>query len=54
MAEETYGGNSQIIFGVLIATFFGAQIIIKGSQNFFGVDIVAKLKNMFTKNQKIR
>lgn len=46
-------GDSQMMFGVLIAAFFGVLIVINGLQYFFGVDIVAKLKNMFTEKPEV-
>jgi preprotein translocase subunit SecG len=45
-------GSSAIITIILVA-FFIALIIINGLQYFFGLDIIAKLKNLFTENPEV-
>jgi len=45
-------GSSAIITIILVA-FFIVLIIINGLQYFFGLDIIAKLKNLFTKNPEV-
>ena len=45
-------GSSAIITIILVA-FFIVLIIINGLQYFFGLDIIAKLKNLFTENPEV-
>lgn len=44
--------NSNLIYIIVIA-FFILLIFINGFQYFFGIDIIAKLKNIFTGNPEI-
>ena len=50
--EEVSNSSSQTLTVIIIA-FFIILVIINGLQYFFGVDIIAKLKNLFTGNPEI-
>jgi len=45
--------NSSAIITIILVAFFIALIIINGLQYFFGLDIIAKLKNIFTENPEV-
>ena len=51
-SEDVSNSSSNILYIIIIA-FFIILIIINGIQYFFGIDIVAKLKNLFTGNPEI-
>jgi len=51
-SEDDQNSSSNIIY-ILIIAFFIILIIINGLQYFFGIDIVAKLKNILTGNPEI-
>jgi len=50
--NEVSNSSSQTITVIIIA-FFIILVIINGLQYFFGVDIIAKLKNLFTGNPEV-
>jgi hypothetical protein len=50
--DEVSNSSSQTITVIIIA-FFIILVIINGLQYFFGVDIIAKLKNLFTGNPEV-
>jgi preprotein translocase subunit SecG len=45
--------NSSAIITIILVAFFIVLIIINGLQYFFGLDIIAKLKNLFTENPEV-
>ena len=51
-SQEVSNSSSNIIYVILIA-FFIVLIIINGLQYFFGLDIVAKLRNLFSGNPEL-
>ena len=51
-SESISNSGSQTITIILVA-FFIILVIINGLQYFFGVDIIAKLKNLFTGNPEV-
>jgi len=51
-SEDDQNSSSNMIY-ILIIAFFIILIIINGLQYFFGIDIVAKLKNILTGNPEI-
>jgi hypothetical protein len=52
LTEDVSNSSSNIIYIILIA-FFIVLIIINGFQYFFGFDIVAKLKNLFSGSPEV-
>ena len=46
-------GSSSIMLGVIIAAIIIVLIMINALQYFFGIDIIAKVKNLFTGNPEI-
>ncbi len=50
--NEVSNSSSQTLTVIIIA-FFIILVIINGLQYFFGVDIIAKLKNLFTGNPEV-
>jgi hypothetical protein len=46
-------GSSSIMLGVIIAAIVIVLIMINALQNFFGIDIIAKVKNLFTGNPEV-
>lgn len=52
-SSEGVSNNSSNIIYVLLVAFLIILIMINGVQYFFGIDIVAKLKNLFTGNPEI-
>ena len=52
VTEDVSNPSSNIIYVILIA-FFIVLIIINGFQYFFGFDIVAKLKNLFSGSPEV-
>jgi len=46
-------GSSSIILGVIIAAIVIVLIMINALQYFFGIDIIAKVKNLFTGNPEV-
>ena len=53
LPTETVSNSGTTTITILLVAFFIVLIIINGLQYFFGVDIVAKLKNLFTGNPEI-
>jgi hypothetical protein len=53
MASEGVSNSSSNIIYIIVIAFFIILIIINGLQYFFGVDIVAKLKNILSGNPEI-
>jgi len=51
-SENVSNSSSKLLFIILIA-FFIILILINGLQYFFGVDIIATLKNIFTGNPEL-
>jgi hypothetical protein len=45
--------SSEQPFAVLFVAFFAVLVVINGLQYFFGVDIVAKLKDIFTERPEV-
>jgi hypothetical protein len=46
-------GSSSIMLGVIIAAIVIVLIMINALQYFFGIDIIAKVKNLFTGNPEV-
>lgn len=46
-------GSSSVMLGVIIAAIVIVLIMINALQYFFGIDIIAKVKNLFTGNPEI-
>jgi hypothetical protein len=46
-------GSSSVILGVIIAAIVIVLIMINAFQYFFGIDIIAKVKNLFTGNPEV-
>jgi hypothetical protein len=51
--SENVSNSSANIIGVIIVSIFIILVAINGLQYFFGVDIVASIKNVFSKNPEI-
>ena len=52
-SSDTVTNNSSNTITIILVAFFIILIIINGLQYFFGVDIVAKLKNVLTGNPEV-
>lgn len=52
-AGETVSNSSSAMLTIIVVAFFIILVIINGLQYFFGIDIVAKLKNIFTGTPEI-
>jgi hypothetical protein len=52
-SSDTVTNNSSNTITIILVAFFIILIIINGLQYFFGVDIVAKLKNILTGNPEV-
>jgi hypothetical protein len=53
VSNDTVSNSGSGTITVILVAFFVILIIINGLQYFFGVDIIAKLKNIFTGNPEI-
>ena len=51
--SETVSNSSSTIITVIIIAFLILLIAINGIQYFFGIDIIAQLKNLFTGNPEV-
>ena len=52
-SSEPVSNSGTAIITIILVAFFIALIIINGLQYFFGLDIIAKLKNLFTENPEV-
>ena len=52
-SSEPVSNSGTTIITIILVAFFIALIIINGLQYFFGLDIIAKLKNLFTENPEV-
>ena len=52
-SSDNVSNPSSAIITIIVVAFFIVLIIINGLQYFFGLDIIAKLKNLFTKNPEV-
>ena len=52
-SASTDSGSSSVMLGVIIAAIVIVLIMINALQYFFGIDIIAKVKNLFTGNPEI-
>lgn len=50
---QTHLTQNSDFFMVIIITIFGVLLLLNGFQYFFGIDIVATIKNIFTKTPEI-
>lgn len=48
LSSDEVSNSGSVTLTVILVAFFVVLVIINGLQYFFGVDIVAKLKNLFT------
>ena len=52
-SSSTDSGSSSIMLGVIIAAIVIVLIMINALQYFFGIDIIATVKNLFTGNPEV-
>jgi hypothetical protein len=52
-SEDSVSNSGSNTIAILFVAFFAILIIINGLQYFFGVDIIAQLKNLFTGNPEV-
>ena len=52
-SASTDSGSSSVMLGVIIAAIVIVLIMINALQYFFGIDIIAKVKNLFTGNPEV-
>jgi succinate dehydrogenase hydrophobic anchor subunit len=52
-SSDVVSNSGSGIITIILVAFFILLIIINGLQYFFGVDIIAKLKNLFTGNPEV-
>jgi preprotein translocase subunit SecG len=52
-SSDAVSNSSSTIITIILVAFFIVLIIINGLQYFFGLDIIAKLKNLFTENPEV-
>ena len=53
VSNDNVSNSSSAIITIILVAFFIVLIIINGLQYFFGLDIIAKLKNIFTGNPEV-
>lgn len=51
--DAAVSNSSSGAIGIIIVAFFVVLVIINGLQYFFGIDIIARLKNLFTGNPEV-
>jgi hypothetical protein len=51
--SDSVSNSSSNTLTVIVIAFFVLLVIINGLQYFFGIDIIAKLKNLFTGNPEV-
>jgi hypothetical protein len=52
-SNEQVSNSSSVTLTIIVVSFFIILVVINGLQYFFGVDIVAKLTNLFTGNPEV-
>ena len=52
-SNDNVSNSSSAIITIILVAFFIVLIIINGLQYFFGLDIIAKLKNIFSGNPEV-
>lgn len=52
-STDSVSNSGSNAIAILFVAFFGILIVVNGLQYFFGVDIIAKLKNVFTGNPEV-
>jgi len=53
LSSDNVSNSSSAIITIIVVAFFIVLIVINGLQYFFGLDIIAKLKNLFTENPEV-